>query len=417
SFGAGTGDPAQIEAVFHPDTDDERRQAARVVRESAESGMALLALEGDAPPAISPGDDVPDRARVVLITNPLNTARLVAEAGRVRRYADTDEGRFLQHTAGRDAEISGPVFDADGALIGMQVAAAPGEEMAIPAVEISQWLQMPGDEEVSATESGQVLGGILRGMGAQYREHTSGEGYLVSGPGGAEIRVRQTEDVISVEIELGSLHVGNAIDALRSNYSDPVGAFALKPREGADQLVWVARILAESANAEYLDYVTRVGVLQSARWEQIEAGQEPDYPYEHYPGGDEAALSSELATIVHRSGLSNEASGQAHKIYPESDVPVFVNEFRGMAYVHAYSGGVPGKDGSEQEQIARELVRRNWELPLGRLSLDKHRDLACEAQAPMEHLSTGYLAALVRVCQDEVARIKTEHGQIPFNEQ
>ncbi|MFW6438102.1 MAG: S1 family peptidase [Armatimonadota bacterium] len=414
--GAEIGHTRAIEAVFHPGAEGEQTQAARIVHESAGAGLALLSLEGHAPSAVSLGDDVADGARAVLISIPMNARRLVAESGRVQSYVDTDEGRFMQHTAGQEAHATGAVFGADGELIGLQVTGSPGNRMAIPAVEISRRLQTPGPGETVRSESGEALTELLAEMRAQYRRSESGAGFIVSPPGGTAVRVRQTRSVISAEIDLGRLHVGNAIDALRSNYSDPVGACALKPHEGSDRLVWVARISAEAATADYLDYVIRTGVLQTARWQQIAAGQEPEYPYAHYPSGDEDELTSELAAIVHRSGLPTESSGQFHKIDPDADVPVFVNEFRGMAYIHAYSGGMPGSGEAEQEQIARTLVRRNWELRLGRLSLDQHLDLAWEAQVPVEHLTAECLSALVRICQDEVARLRSEHGSIPFNE-
>ena len=342
------GHSRSIEAVFHPGADNEQRQTANVLRESAETGLALLAIDGKAPPAVPLGDDVADGARAVLITITMNSGRLVAESGRVRGYQDTSEGRFLRHTAGHETDATGPVFDTSGALIGLQTVAIPSERTAVPAVEIARWLQTPGEGELGPVEPGQVLAPLLSEVALQYRESESGVGYVVSAAGGTDVRVRQIEGIISAEIDIGSLHVGDAIDALRSNYSDPIGALALRPQEGTDQLVWVARLSAEAANADYLDYVMRIGVLQAARWQQIVAGQEPEYPYEHYPGGDEDENTSALARIVHSSDLPNEASGQAHKIYPEADVPVFVNAFRGMAYIYAYSGGMPGSDAAEQ---------------------------------------------------------------------
>jgi hypothetical protein len=284
-------------------------------------------------------------------------------------------------------------------------------------VEIAQWLHTPVPDQLDLSKPGQVLGRILEDMDVQYRVSEAGNGYVLPRASETDLLVRQIEGIVSVEADLGTLHVGNAIEALRSNYSDPVGALALKPAEGADELMWVARIPADAANAAYLDYITQMADVQIERWRQIAAGLDPGYPYEHYPGGDETALSSELVEILNESGLPHEDSGEGHRINPGAEVPVYTNEFRGMAYVYAYSGGMPGKDEAEQEQMARELVRRTWELPLGRLSLDKYLDLAWEAQVPVQHLTPEYLKSLVRVGQTEITRIENTYGEIPFNEQ
>jgi len=87
-----------------------------------------------------------------------------------------------------------------------------------------------------------------------------------------------------------------------------------------------------------------------------------------------------------------------------------------MAYIYAYSGGMPGEGESERDQVARELLRGNWQLRHGRLSLDKYLDLAWEAQVPIDYLTPAQLAVLVRAGAAEVAALKKKYGVIPFNE-
>lgn len=415
--GTEMGHTRAIEAIFHPGSENERRHPATVVRESADRGFALLRVEGVSPPAVSFGDDVADGTAAFLVTRPFNADRLIAEAGRVSEYLHTDEGRFLSHTAGYEPDSTGPVFAPGGELIGLAISGAPGERMAVPAVEIAEWLRTPAPGELSAVEQGQVLNRLLSQMDLTFRATAEGDGYTVTLQSGLDITARQTGGLIALDSDLGGLHVGDAMEALHANYSDPVGALALKPTEGVDQLVWVTRLPADAANAAYLQYILRMTDVQTARWEQIAAGLKPDYPYEYYPGGDTEELVAQLAEIIRQSGIPHAESGEGYKLYPDATVPIFVNEFRGMAYVYAYSGGMPGDDAAEQEQIARELIRRNWQMALGRFALDKHDDLAWEAQVPVAHLTPGHLAALARVGQDEIARIESTYGDIPFNEQ
>lgn len=413
---AGIAHTRSVEAVFHPGGDAERRYPATVLRESDREGVALLAVEGHAAPGLRLGDDLPDGARVFLIAAPFSMARLVAQPGSVSGYAEIgDGGRSIVHDAGGEQAPSGPLVDTDGAVIGLQLNTDP--RRAVPAVEIARWLQTPRDDELPPSDAGQVLERLLKRMDAHFRAAEPGGGCIVSRADGVDLRVRQIENVISVQVDLGALHVGDAIEALRSNYTDPVGALALGPGEGGGQLLWVCRLPVENTTASYLGYVFTIASAQSGRWRRLEAGLEPDYPYDLYPGGDEATHGERLLQVVRSSSLQHELSGEGYKLQPDADVPVFVNIFRGMAYVYAYSGGIPGTDAFEQEQVARSLLGRNWELPLGRLALDKHKDLAWEAQVPIEHLSPRYLEALTRICASEIARLTSEYGDVPFNEQ
>jgi hypothetical protein len=406
-----------IAAIFHPGSEEQRSYPASVVRNSATHGLALLALDGATPPSIPLSDDVADGARAYLISIPFGANRLAVQAGAVVGYTDTEEGRFVRHSSGHGGDAAGPLVNSRGELVGLQTTGGPARNMAVSSVEIDRWLRTPDPGELPPAEPGQVIQDLLQQMDVRHQAATDGDGYLLPRPGGESIVLRQTEGIVSAQIVLGSLHVGDAVEALRYNYSDPVGSLCLRPREGADELVWTARFLADAATAGYLSYVTRMAEIQAARWRQLRAGLDVEYPYEHYPGGEEDALREQLEGIIQQSQIPYEVSGEAFEMHPEADVSVFTNEFRGMAYVYAYSGGMPGDDASERERIARELVRRNWQLPLGRLALDKHRDLAWEAQVPMEHLSAQYLAALTRVCQDEVSRLKERYGTVPFNEE
>ncbi|MGI5817679.1 MAG: trypsin-like peptidase domain-containing protein [Armatimonadota bacterium] len=421
SLSLGEGDGGRIaharsiEAVFHPGGERERRYVATVMRESSESELALLSVKTGDAPAVRAGDDVADGTAVFAVTAPLNLSRLVAEAGIVRTYEDTESGRRLIHTAGRTSDARGPVFNAAGDLLGLHVGSiARG---AIPAVEIVRWLETPDPGELSASDPGQVANRLLTQMDARHRFSQADDGYIVPRSDGPDLLVRQSGGVISVQTGLGRLLIGDAIEALRSNYSDPMGAIALRPTGDEESLTWIARLPTDVATAAYLSDVTRIAALQAERWRRLQSGHQPDYPYDYYPGGDEAAHRSRLAEVIRDSALEHEATGEGHRLQPSAEVPIFAGVFHGMAYIYAYSGGMPGATETEQDQVARRLLRRNWDLPLGRLSLDRHSDLTWEAQVPIEYLTPEYVRRLVAVGEQEIARLKGEFGQVPFNEQ
>ncbi len=412
--GAGVAHTRTIEAIFHPGSDDERRVPASVLRESAEDGLALLAVDA-AEAALPLSDDLPDGTPVFLIATPMNMTRLAAEAGEVREYSDEGGRRSIMHTAGRDSGAAGPLMDADGDLVGLQITGADGGPVTVPAVEIARWLRQPAGGELPPTEPGQVVERLLRQMDVDFRAAPGG-GFIVPQADGAEVFVQQREDLITVQVPLGSLDAGDAIEAVRAGYPDPVGAPALRPTDQGEELTWVARVPAADAAAGYLSYVVAMGAAQSARWGRLQAGIESEFDYDVYPGGDEDAQETRLLATIEETSLAHESSGNGWKLEPESAVPVYVSVFRGMAYVYAYSGGLPGEGEGEQDQVAHELLRRNWELRQGRLSLDKYLDLAWEAQVPMDYLTPRQLEVLVRSGAAEVAALKSRYGVVPFNE-
>jgi len=406
-----------IEAVFHPGADGERRVTATVLRQSAEQGLALLAIDAGDEVSLPFSDDLPNGTDIFLLATPLNMTRLVVESGSVSEYATGAGGRSIAHTAGQVDSPTGPLVDVEGQLVGLQVGIGDGTRRTIPAVEIAQWLERPGEDETAPVEPGQVVERLLRQMDVDFRAAGSSGGFVVPQSDGMEVLVRQTENTITVQVDLGALHAGDAVEAVRAGYSDPVGALALRPANGGEQLVWVARLSATDANAGYLSYVVAMASAQAGRWSQLQSGLEPDFPYDLYPGGDEDAQNARLLEIIEATALAHEASGEGWKLEPEAAVPIYITVFRGMAYVYAYSGGLPGDGASEQDQVARVLLRRNWQLPIGRLALDKYLDLAWEAQVPMDYLTSRQIAAFNRAGAAEVAALKSKYGDIPFNEQ
>ena len=63
-----------------------------------------------------------------------------------------------------------------------------------------------------------------------------------------------------------------------------------------------------------------------------------------------------------------------------------------------------------------KLLARNYEDPLGRLSLDKYDDVTWEAQVPMDYLTPDYLAIVSAVGARQAASYIKQFGEVPFNE-
>ncbi|MGC9316754.1 MAG: YbjN domain-containing protein, partial [Armatimonadota bacterium] len=89
--------------------------------------------------------------------------------------------------------------------------------------------------------------------------------------------------------------------------------------------------------------------------------------------------------------------------------------YRGVVYTHSYTGGMPGETRAEQGQTAIELLKRNWDDPLGRLALDADNDLVWESQVPAGFLTPDYLAILAGTAATQVADFIEMYGRIPFN--
>jgi hypothetical protein len=87
-----------------------------------------------------------------------------------------------------------------------------------------------------------------------------------------------------------------------------------------------------------------------------------------------------------------------------------------MVWTFSYTGGMPGATLAEQGQVAIELLKRNWDDPLGRLSVDADLDVVWEAQVPSDFLTPDYFAILAATAATQVGDFINTYGRIPFNE-
>jgi len=172
-------------------------------------------------------------------------------------------------------------------------------------------------------------------------------------------------------------------------------------------------------NSEYVKTLTLAGANQAKRWEQIAAGEAAEEPGDLYPGGDEKEQMAELKRALEGSGLAFEEKGEGENVFfllpYDDDINVIVSIVKGMVWTHCWVGGMPGDDEAGQGRKALELLKRNWNDPFGRLSLDTDGDVLWESQVPHNFLTPDYLAILANSCDGQVAAYKKAYGEIPLN--
>jgi len=413
SLGDGEAYARTVRAIFSPGLEDEVGYPCEVLRENAQAGLALLQIDRQDLRPLTLGGEAPAETEVFLIAAPLGLRGLAAHAGKVAGAAGGGDALMLVHTAGSGLGGGGPLVDAEGRLVGLSLAdGGDGQAQAIPVARIANWLESPPEDEAPPTKPGVVVRSLLEEAELVFKEQ--GEEFALPYDNGVTVMVGQHENLIVLVVAPGELPAGSALRALRFNYDDPYGCLAL----GVDgALLWTARIPVEFASAEYLKTVAGVAAQRALAWRDMVAGEEPPDAADLYPGGDDEALLASLEEIVARSELEFEPSGDRTFKLLFGDAPmVRVTVYKGVAYVYAYSGGMPGADAAEQERIGRELLARNARDPLGRLALDNDDDLAWEAQVPMGYLAPEYLAALARAGTQQVAELLEQYGDVPFNE-
>jgi hypothetical protein len=266
---------------------------------------------------------------------------------------------------------------------------------------------------------------LLAATDLSYDEPETGS-FSIPYEGGVTITAHQYEDFLRLYCMIGELPGGNrllqgyaALEALRANYTDPVGRMSIHGLEdGALMLYWECQVPISLASGQYLRTIADVGQNQVKRWEAALRAEQPGEPTEFYPGGTEeelAAMTERLKQQIEEVELVYEQVDDNFKLPYDNDVTVYSRIYKGMVWTYSYTGGMPGESRAEQGQIAIELLKRNWEDPLGRLSLDADYDLLWEAQVPSAFLTPDYFAIVSATASTQVADFKEQYGEIPFN--
>lgn len=273
---------------------------------------------------------------------------------------------------------------------------------------------------------GKKIKDLLDAAGLKYEEQDGGL-FDLPYDNDVTVTVHEYQEFLRAYVPLGLLpgedddeRGENALEALRFNYTDPVGRLSGYENEDGDlELYWEAQVPFSVVSAGYLKALALAGANQAKRWEQIMAGEDPNDPDDLYPGGDKVELLAKLQEALESSGLNFDERGEGEDRYftlpYEDDVTVRVSIIQGMVWTHCWVGGMPGGDERGKGLKAIELLKRNWDDPFGRLSLDTDGDILWESQVPHNFITPDYLAILANSCDGQVTDYKATYGEVPLN--
>ncbi|MFP4248836.1 MAG: trypsin-like peptidase domain-containing protein [Armatimonadota bacterium] len=430
--GAVVADDRNVQVVFHPGTAQERTYDAEVVREHHELDLALLQIEPDTPIhlELADSDAVPETSLIYACGHPLGLREISIRTGTVTAHRTWQGQRYVEHDASaEEGNSGGPVILPDTSVIGVHsmtlVSTGMLTKFAIPSNVVSAWLNTDPSEDPPPLIPGKAVRELLATTDLHFEEAGTGS-FSIPYDNDVTITAHQYEDFLRLYSILGELPGGNrllqgaaALEALRFNYTDPVGRLSLhQPDDDTLLLYWECQVPISLASGQYLKTIADVGANQVARWEEVLNAQQPGEPSDLYPGGTDeelAAMTERLRSQIDGAALQYEQVDDNFKLPYDNEVTVYSRIYKGMVWTYSYTGGIPGETRAEQGQIAIELLKRNWEDPIGRLSLDSDYDLLWESQVPSEFLTPDYFAILGATAATQVADFTEQYGVIPFN--
>lgn len=430
--GTVVADDRSVQVIFHPGTAQEKTFDAQVLRENHDIDLALLQIEPDTPVylELADSDIVGETAGIYACGHPLGLREISIRTGTVTAHRTWQDNSYIEHDASaEEGNSGGPVVLADTRVVGVHtmtlVSSGMLTKFAIPSNVVSAWLATDPSQDPPPPIPGKAVRELLAATDLIFEEPETGS-FNIPYDNDVTITAHQYEDFLRLYSGLGELPGGNrllqgagALEALRFNYTDPVGRLSLHELEdGTLLLYWECQVPMSLASGQYLRTIADVGASQVARWESVLRAEQPGEPSDLYPGGTEeelAAMTDLLKQQIEGAELQYEQIDDNFKLPYENEVTVYSRIYKGMVWTYSYTGGMPGATRAEQGQIAIELLKRNWDDPLGRLSLDSDYDLLWENQVPSEFLTPDYFAILGATAATQVADFTGQYGQIPFN--
>lgn len=436
-----------VKVVFHPATDQEQSYAAQVLRESTDVDLALLKIDQATPTFLDLGDSdaIAETAKILACGYPLGLREISFRGGMVTAHRNFEGKTFLEHDAeADDGNSGGPVVDEQARVVGVHTYTRISRNMstkwAIPSNVVRTWLasdpaldppvyfaSASGGRPIeggSEATGGTVQGGsatpaleeLLEASGLTY-SHAAGATYELPFDNDATVYVSSFDDLLRVHVIYGAMPQGAGPAALRFTYYDPVGRLSLGAEGGEETLYWEAQVPMGSASGEYLRDLCVIAANQIESFaEYMKTEDEPQTPTDLYPGGDKATLLSQLKQIADGSGLTYEMyDDETLKVPFDNEVDVYANIYNGVAYIHAYGGGLPGADADQATGLTADMLRFNWNDPIGRLALDDDYDVVWECQVPMNYLTSDYFYIVCSIAANQVEAYWDEFGKIPFN--
>ncbi len=430
--GTVVAESRDVEVVFHPGTAQEQTFPAQVLREHHEHDLALLKIERATPVylELADSDAVPETSAIYACGHPLGLREISIRTGTVTAHRTWEGKPYVEHDASaEEGNSGGPVVLADGRVIGVHtltlVSSGMLTKFAIPSNVVIAWLATDAADDPPPAIPGKALRDLLAATDLTFEEPEAGN-FAIPYDNDVTIVAHEYEDFLRLHCDLGQLPGGSrllqgycAMEALRFNYTDPVGRLSLWDRgENGLVLYWECQVPMSMATGDYLRTIADIGANQVARWGAVLRAEQPGEPSELYPGGTEeeiATMVEGLKQQIEQAGLNFEQTETTFEMPYDNEVTVRSTIYKGMVWTYAYTGGMPGQSPADQGQIAIELLKRNWDDPLGRLSLDSDTDLVWETQVPSSFLTPDYMAILSATAASQVADFIEQYDKIPFN--
>ncbi len=432
-----------VRVVFHPATDDEETLQAEVVRENEDLDLALLRVNKDTPTYLPLGDAeaAEELTDIICAGHPAGLREISLRTGSITAHRTFEGKRWLEHDAEAEwGNSGGPVVNDEGEVLGVmtrfhwnQILAS---KWAVPSNTLRDWLASdPANDPpvyfASADTGGRVqvtegnrppstvqssLEQLLASSGLNY-SYGQNDAWQIEYENAATVYVQEFDDILRAYAMFGDLPDAASLSALAFTYHDPVGRFSVAEENGVDKLYWEAQVPMGVATPQYLRDLCDIGASQvESFYEYITTDQELETPTELYPGGDPDQLHAQLKQILEQSGMTYEAfDEETFKLPFEGDVTVYVKVFNGVAYIHSYTGGLPGTTEEESLANSTELLRRNWNDPLGRLAVDADIDVVWECQVPMSYLTPDYLYLVASIGAEQISSYWETYGRVPLN--
>ena len=438
-----------VKVVFHAGTDQEETLQAEVVRENEDLDLALLRVSKDTPTFLDLADSesAQELTKIICAGHPAGLREISLRTGAITSRRTFEGKKWLEHDAEAEwGNSGGPIVDEQGKVLGVMTRfhwnRILASKWAVPANTLRDWLASDpsGDPPVylaSADTGGATPGRVqvtegdrppssaktqmdelLDATGLSYSYGADGS-YAVEYDNNATVYVAEFDDILRAYIIFGDMPPSAGLPALAFSWHDPVGRFSVSEQNGVDKLFWEAQVPMGIVTPEYLRDLCDIGASQVENFLiYITTDKQLETPTDLYPGGDPDELYAQLGEMLEESGLVYEDFDEdTYKVPFENDVDVYVKVFNGMAYVHAYTGGMPGETKEEMRVASIDMLRFNWNDPIGRLAVDDDVDVVWECQVPMTYLTPDYLYVVASVGSNRVTEYWETFGNIAFNEE
>ena len=374
-----------------------------------------------------------ETSRVFVCGHPLGMREFSIRSGTVTAHRVFNGHDYIEHDAMAEGGNSGgPVVDSRGEVVGIHSRSYGAQydrltKFAIPSNVLDTWLQAdPANDpkEIILGEPDHPVRMLLEATGLPFHEPSPGV-YAVEYDNGVTLTVVMVRDFFSVSCALGDLPGDNAedqaewaLDALEFGFADPIGhIYISSDDESPPRIGWAAAAPMSDVTAEFAKQITDTACVQVERWRQMVAGEVPRDPLYLFPTVDDESDADELWRIVRSTTLPSSRSEGLITFTTVDGWKMYAGTFHGMAYIHAYVGGMPeleADDPSARHAAAIDILKRNRRDLFGRFVLDTDHDVRWEAQVPIEFLTGDYVTVVVGACTDAVRAYRETYGEVPF---